>query len=86
MAVPERWVTVPPAAQPAALHAVGLGQLKPAVLHSVMPGWGAAGSVTLADPGSKGGGSGDQAIMSLSCAAGSPPGGHQRADRAEHAG
>jgi hypothetical protein len=67
MAVPERWVTVPPAAQPAALHAVGLGQLKPAVLHSVMPGWGAAGSVTLADPGAQGG-SGDQAIMSLSCA------------------
>lgn len=68
MPVPERWVTLAPAARPAALHAVGLGRLKPAVLHSVMPGWDSPGSVTLADPGSTGGSSGDQAVISLSCA------------------
>jgi hypothetical protein len=75
MAVPERWVTVAPAARPGALHAIGLGRLKPAVLHSVLPGWGSPGSVTLADPGSEGGSSGDQAIMSLSCAAAHLPAG-----------
>jgi hypothetical protein len=75
MAVPQGWVTVAPAAQPGALHAVGLGQLKPAALHSVLPGWGGPGSVTLADPGSAGGASADQAIMSLSCAAAHLPAG-----------
>jgi hypothetical protein len=74
MALPERWVVVPPADRHKALHAVGLGQLKPAVLDAVVPGWDSPGSVTLADPGA-GGGSGVQAIMSLSCApAGLPPG------------
>lgn len=68
MAVPEGWVTVAPAARPGALHAVGLGRLKPAVLHSVLPGWGSPGSVTLADPSSKGASSTDQAVMSLTCA------------------
>jgi hypothetical protein len=74
MAIPRRWVTVAPAARPGALHAVGLGRLKPAVLHSVLPGWGSSGSVTLADPRS-GGSSGDQAIMSLTCAAAHLPAG-----------
>ena len=68
IAVPEGWVTVSPAARPGALHAIGLGRLKPAVLHSVLPGWGSPGSVTLADPSSKGASSADQAIMSLNCA------------------
>jgi hypothetical protein len=82
MAIPRGWVTVAPAARPGALHAVGLGRLKPAVLHSVLPGWGSSGSVTLADPASAGGSSGDQAIMSLTCAAAPHlPGKHQRADR-----
>ena len=75
IAVPERWVTVPAAARPGALHAVGLGRLKPSVLNAVMPGWGRPGSVTLADPGSPGGNSGDQAVMSLSCAAAGLPAG-----------
>ena len=74
MAVPARWVTLAPAARPAALHAVGLGRLKPPVLNAVLPGWGHPGSVTLADPGPSGG-SGYQAVVSLSCAAsGLPPG------------
>jgi hypothetical protein len=72
MAVPERWVTLAPAARPGALHAVGLGRLKPAVLAAVMPGWGSPGSVTLADPG---GGSGYGAVMSLSCEAAHLPAG-----------
>ena len=42
---------------------------QPSVLNAVMPGWGRPGSVNLADPGSPGGSSGDQAVMSLSCAA-----------------
>jgi hypothetical protein len=71
MAVPDRWVTVAPAARPGALHAVGLGRLGPAVLNAVVPGWASPGSVTLADPGS----SGDQAVMSLSCAAAALPAG-----------
>jgi hypothetical protein len=75
MAVPRGWVTLDPAARSSALHAVGLGQLKPAVLHSVLPGWASPGSVTLANPSSAGGGSGDQAIMSLSCAAAHLPAG-----------
>ncbi len=75
MAIPRGWVTVAPAARPGALHAVGLGRLKPAVLHSVLPGWGSSGSVTLADPSSAGGSSGDQAIMSLTCAAAHLPAG-----------
>ena len=75
MAVPDRWVTVPAGARPAALHAVGLGRLKASVLNAVMPGWGRPGSVTLADPGSSGGNSGYQAVMSLSCAAGGLPAG-----------
>src|ERR1700722_6827987 len=75
MAVPGRWVTVPAAARPGALHAVGLGRLKPSVLNAVMPGWGRPGSVTLADPGSSGGNSGDQAVMLLSCAAAGLPAG-----------
>jgi hypothetical protein len=75
MAVPGRWVTVPAAARPGALHAVGLGRLKPSVLNAVMPGWGRPGSVTLADPGSPGGSSGYQAVMSLSCAAAGLPAG-----------
>ena len=75
MAVPERWVTVPAAARPGALHAVGLGRLRPSVLNAVMPGWGRPGSVTLADPGSSGGNSGYQAVMSLSCAAAGLPAG-----------
>ena len=75
MAVPERWVTVPAAARPGALHAVGLGRLRPSVLNAVMPGWGRPGSVTLADPGSPGGNSGYQAVMSLSCAASGLPAG-----------
>ncbi|HEX3389597.1 MAG TPA: hypothetical protein VHT94_11220, partial [Streptosporangiaceae bacterium] len=75
MAVPAGWVTVAPAARPAALHAVGLGRLKPAVLASVLPGWGSPGSVTLADPSSAGGSSADQAVMSLSCAAAQLPAG-----------
>jgi hypothetical protein len=75
MAVPQRWVTVAAAARPGALHAVGLGSLKPAVLHSVLPGWGSPGSVILADPSSKGGGSSDQAVMALSCAAARLPAG-----------
>jgi len=66
IAVPEHWVTVPLAARHGALHAVGLGQLKASVLDAVVPGWGSAGAVTLADPGPARGG--DQAIMSLSCA------------------
>ena len=75
MAVPQGWVTVAPDARRGALHAVGLGRLKPAVLDSVLPGWGSPGSVTLADPSSAGGSSGDQAVMSLSCApAGLPAG------------
>jgi len=68
MAVPQGWVTVAPAGRPGALHAVGLGRLRPAVLQSVLPGWGSPGSVTLADPSPAGGSSGDQAVMSLSCA------------------
>lgn len=75
MAVPERWVAVPAAARPGALHAVGLGRLRPSVLNAVMPGWGRPGSVTLADPGSPGGNSGYQAVMSLSCAAAGLPAG-----------
>jgi hypothetical protein len=75
MAVPQGWVTVAPAGRPGALHAVGLGRLKPAVLHSVLPGWGSPGSVALADPGSAGASSGDQAVMSLSCAAAQLPAG-----------
>jgi len=75
MAVPERWVVVPAAGRPGALHAVGLGRLKPSVLNAVMPGWGRPGSVTLADPGSSGGNSGYQAVMSLSCAAAGLPAG-----------
>jgi hypothetical protein len=75
MAVPDRWVTVPAGARPAALHAVGLGRLKPPVLNAVMPGWGRPGSVTLADPGSSGGNSGYQAVMALSCAANGLPAG-----------
>jgi hypothetical protein len=75
MAVPAGWVTVAPAARPAALHAVGLGRLKPAVLASVLPGWGSPGSVTLADPSSAGGSSADQAVVSLSCAAAQLPAG-----------
>jgi hypothetical protein len=68
MAVPQGWVTMAPADRPGPLHAVGLGRLKPAVLHSVLPGWASPGSVTLADPSSAGGSSGDQAVMSVSCA------------------
>lgn len=75
IAVPQGWARVAPAALPGALHAIGLGRLKPAVLHSVLPGWGSPGSVTLADPGSAGGSSGDQAVMSLSCAAAHLPAG-----------
>lgn len=75
LAVPEGWVTLAPAARPGALHAVGLGRLKPAVLNSVLPGWGSPGSVTLAYPGSPGGSAGDQAVMSLSCAAAQLPAG-----------
>jgi len=75
MAVPDRWVTVPAGGRPAALHAVGLGRLKPSVLNAVMPGWGRPGSVTLADPGSSGGNSGYQAVISLSCAAAGLPAG-----------
>ena len=75
IAVPDGWVTVTPAARAGALHAVGLGRLKPAVLQWVLPGWDSPGSVTLADPGSAGGSSGDQAVMSLSCAAGQLPAG-----------
>jgi hypothetical protein len=71
MAVPDHWVTVAPAARPGALHAVGLGRLKPSVLNAVVPGWASPSSVTLADPGS----SGDQAVMSLSCAASGLPAG-----------
>ena len=74
MAVPARWVTLSPAARPGALHAVGLGRLRPRVLDAVMPGWDHPGSVTLADPGPSGG-SGYQAIMSLSCAASGLPAG-----------
>jgi len=66
---------VPAAGRPGALHAVGLGRLKPSVLNAVMPGWGRPGSVTLADPGSPGGNSGYQAVMSLSCAAAGLPAG-----------
>jgi hypothetical protein len=66
MAVPERWVTVPPAARRGALHAVGLGRLKASVLDAVVPGWSSPGAVTLADPGPARGSY--QAIMSLSCA------------------
>jgi hypothetical protein len=75
MAIPRRWVTVAPAARPAALDSVGLGRLNPAVLHSVLPGWGSPGSVTLADPRSAGGKSGDRAVMSLTCAANHLPAG-----------
>lgn len=71
LTVPGHWITVPRAGRPAALHAVGLGQLKPSVLDAVVPGWDSPGAVTLADPGS----SGDQAIMSLSCAAAHLPAG-----------
>ena len=67
IAVPERWVAVPLAARRGALHAVGLGRLKASALDAVVPGWGSADAVTLADPGPARGG--DQAIMSLSCAA-----------------
>ncbi len=73
IAVPERWVTVPLAARHGALHAVGLGRLKAPALDAVMPGWGSAGAVTLADPGPAR--EGDQAIMSLSCAAARLPAG-----------
>jgi hypothetical protein len=75
MAVPHGWVTVAPADRPGALHGIGLGRLRPSVLHSVLPGWGSPGSVTLADPGSAGGSSSDQAVMSLSCAAAHLPAG-----------
>jgi hypothetical protein len=75
MAVPQGWVTVAPAGRPGALHAVGLGRLRPAVLQSVLPGWGSPGSVTLADPSPAGGSSGDQAVMSLGCAAAHLPAG-----------
>ena len=68
MAVPQGWVTVAPADRPGALHAIGLGRLRPAVLQSVLPGWGSPGSVTLADPSPAGGSPGDQAVMSFSCA------------------
>jgi hypothetical protein len=71
MAVPDHWVTVAPAARPGALHAVGLGRLKASVLNAVVPGWASPSSVTLADPGP----SGDQAVMSLSCAASDLPAG-----------
>jgi hypothetical protein len=75
VAVPEGWVPLAPEARRGALHAVGLGRLKPAVLDSVLPGWGSPGSVTLADPGPGGGNSSDQAVMALSCApAGFPAG------------
>jgi hypothetical protein len=71
LAIPGHWITVPQAGRPAALHAVGLGRLKPSVLNAVVPGWDSPSAVTLADPGS----SGDQAVMSLSCAAAHlPPG------------
>ena len=62
------------AARRSALHGVGLGQLKPSVLDAVVPGWGRPGSVTLADP-ARGRNSGDQAVMSLSCAAAHLPAG-----------
>jgi hypothetical protein len=74
MAVPDHWVTVPAAARPGALHAVGLGRLRPSVLNAVVPGWASPGSVTLADRGSSGG-SGYQAVMALSCAAAGLPAG-----------
>lgn len=67
IAVPDRWVTVPPAARRRALHAVGLARLGPSVLDAVVPGWGSPASVTLADPGPAGTGSGYQAVLSLSC-------------------
>ncbi len=71
LAIPGHWITVPQAGRPGALHAVGLGRLKPSVLDAVVPGWDSPGAVTLADPGS----SGDQAVMSLICAAAHlPPG------------
>ena len=75
MAVPDGWVTVAPAARPRALHAVGLGRLKPAALRSVLPGWGSPDSLTMADPSSKGGSSADQAVMSLTCMAADLPAG-----------
>ncbi len=73
VAVPKKWVTVAPAARPSALDDVGLSGLKPAVLRSVLPGWGSPGSVALADP--RPGGGGDLAVMSLSCAAAHLPAG-----------
>ena len=73
VAVPGKWVTLAPAARPGALDAVGLGRLQPAVLQSVLPGWGSPGSVALADP--RPGGGGDQAVMSLGCAAAHLPDG-----------
>jgi hypothetical protein len=74
MAVPDHWAAVPAAARPAALHAVGLGRLRPSELNAVMPGWDRPDSVTLADPGSPGG-PGDRAIMALNCAAAGLPAG-----------
>jgi len=68
IALPERWAVVPPAARQKALHAVGLGQLKPAVLDAVVPGWGSPGSQTLTDHGA-------QALLSFSCAAAHLPAG-----------
>jgi hypothetical protein len=64
LTVPGHWITVPRAGRPGALHAVGLGRLRPSVLAAVVPGWDSPGALTLADPGP----SGDQAVMSLSCA------------------
>jgi hypothetical protein len=68
IALPERWAVVAPAARHKALHAVGLGQLKPAVLDAVVPGWGSPGSQTLTDHGA-------QALLSFSCAAAHLPAG-----------
>jgi hypothetical protein len=75
MAVPDHWITVPTGARPGALHAVGLARLTPSVLNEIVPGWASPGSVTLADPGSSGGSSSYEAIMSLSCAAARLPAG-----------
>jgi len=75
MAVPDHWITVPMGARPGALHAVGLARLTPSVLNEIVPGWASPGSVTLADPGSSGGSSSYEAIMSLSCAAARLPAG-----------
>jgi|GEM_PF-4381973 len=68
IALPERWAVVPPAARHKALHAVGLGQLKPAVLDAVVPGWGSPGSQALTDHHA-------QALLSFSCAVAHLPAG-----------